>query len=70
MPLQAGAHHARFLQGDLEDIPLPDRTVDVILSNCVINLTLDKERSLLEAFRVLRPGGPIGGIRHRDRSGP
>lgn len=56
---QAGTHHVRFLHGDLEDIPLPDQTVDVIISNCVINLTLDKQRALTEAFRVLRPGGRL-----------
>ena len=47
----------RFLKGHIEDVPLPDAAVDVILSNCVINLSTDKARVLAEAFRVLRPGG-------------
>ena len=46
-----------FLKGEMEDIPLPDNSVDVIISNCVINLSVDKDRVLSEAFRVLRPGG-------------
>ncbi len=46
-----------FLQGEIEDIPLPDNSVDVIISNCVINLSVDKPRVLAEAFRVLKPGG-------------
>jgi SAM-dependent methyltransferase len=49
--------NAEFLKGEIEDIPLPDRSVDVIISNCVINLSADKRRVLREAFRVLRPGG-------------
>jgi SAM-dependent methyltransferase len=52
--------NARFLQGHIEDIPLPDDHVDVIISNCVINLSGDKPRVLAEAFRVLRPGGRLG----------
>ncbi len=56
---KAGVEHVSFLHGDLEDIPLPDRSVDVILSNCVLNLTLDKSRALGEAWRVLRPGGRL-----------
>jgi len=54
---KAGATNVEFLKGDLEDIPLPDASVDVIISNCVINLSTDKDRALREAFRVLRPGG-------------
>ena len=49
-----------FLHGHIEDIPLPDEQVDVIISNCVINLSADKARVLAEAFRVLRPGGRLG----------
>ena len=54
---QAGATNVEFLKGEIENIPLPDNSVDVILSNCVINLSSDKDRVLREAFRVLRPGG-------------
>ena len=57
---QAGVTNARFLPGRIEDIPLPDEHVDVIISNCVVNLSADKARVLTEAFRVLRPGGRIG----------
>jgi SAM-dependent methyltransferase len=57
---QAGVSNARFLHGHIEDIPLPDADVDVIISNCVINLSTDKPRVLAEAFRVLRPGGRLG----------
>jgi SAM-dependent methyltransferase len=57
---QAGVTNARFLNGRIENIPLPDRQIDVIISNCVINLSADKERVLAEAFRVLRPGGRMG----------
>jgi SAM-dependent methyltransferase len=46
-----------FLKGEIENIPLPDNSVDVIISNCVINLSADKNRVLSEAFRVLKPGG-------------
>ena len=56
----AGATNARFLHGHIEDIPLPDGQLDVIISNCVINLSADKARVLAEAFRVLRPGGRLG----------
>ena len=52
--------NARFLHGHIEDIPLPGGHVDVIISNCVINLSADKARVLAEAFRVLRPGGRLG----------
>jgi SAM-dependent methyltransferase len=54
---QAGATNVEFLKGEIENIPLPDNSVDVIISNCVINLSTDKSRVLKEAFRVLRPGG-------------
>jgi SAM-dependent methyltransferase len=54
---KAGAINVEFLKGDLEAIPLPNNSVDVIISNCVINLSTDKDRALREAFRVLRPGG-------------
>jgi arsenite methyltransferase len=54
---KAGAGNVEFLKGEIEDIPLPDASVDVIISNCVINLSADKGQVLREAFRVLRPGG-------------
>jgi len=54
---QAGIENVEFLRGEIEAIPLPDAAVDVIISNCVINLSGDKRRVLAEAFRVLRPGG-------------
>ena len=54
---QAGATNVEFLKGEIEQIPLPDASVDVIISNCVINLSADKGRVLREAFRVLKPGG-------------
>jgi arsenite methyltransferase len=54
---KAGATNVEFLKGEIENIPLPDNSVDVIISNCVINLSADKGRVLREAFRVLRPGG-------------
>jgi ubiquinone/menaquinone biosynthesis C-methylase UbiE len=53
----AGAGNAEFLKGHIEDIPLADASVDVVISNCVINLSGDKSRVLREAARVLRPGG-------------
>lgn len=55
----AGATNVEFLKGDIESIPLPSNTVDVIISNCVINLTPDKALALEEAFRVLKPGGRL-----------
>ncbi|HLN49645.1 MAG TPA: arsenite methyltransferase [Steroidobacteraceae bacterium] len=54
---KAGADNVEFLKGEIEAIPLPDNSVDVIISNCVINLSSDKDRVLQEAFRVLKPGG-------------
>jgi L-amino acid N-acyltransferase YncA/2-polyprenyl-3-methyl-5-hydroxy-6-metoxy-1,4-benzoquinol methylase len=56
----AGAVNAEFLHGSIEDVPLPDGHVDAVISNCVINLAVDKPRVLAEAFRVLRPGGRLG----------
>ena len=55
--IEAGAENVKFLKGHIEDIPLPDGAVDVIISNCVINLAADKAPVLREAFRVLKPGG-------------
>jgi arsenite methyltransferase len=54
---KAGLENVEFLQGEIEKIPLPDNSVDVIISNCVINLSGDKDRVLCEGFRVLKPGG-------------
>ena len=54
---KAGVSNVEFLKGEIENIPLPDNSVDVIISNCVINLSADKSRVLHEAFRVLKPGG-------------
>ena len=53
---KAGAENVEFLKGEIENVPLPDNAVDVIISNCVINLSGDKDRVLREAFRVLKPG--------------
>jgi arsenite methyltransferase len=55
--LKAGVDNVEFLKGEIESIPLPDNSVDVIISNCVINLSADKCKVLAEAFRVLKPGG-------------
>lgn len=54
---KTGVTNVEFLKGDIEHIPLPDHSVDLIISNCVINLSPDKDRALAEAFRVLKPGG-------------
>ena len=57
---QAGAANVEFIKGTIEDVPLPDASVDVVISNCVINLSTDKPAVLAEMFRVLAPGGRIG----------
>lgn len=57
---KAGATNVKFLKGIIEDIPLPDSSVDVVISNCVINLSIDKNAVMTEMFRVLKPGGRIG----------
>ena len=57
---KADAANVEFLKGQIEDIPLPDASVDVVISNCVINLSTDKPEVLAEMFRVLRPGGRVG----------
>ena len=54
---KSGLSNVEFLKGEIEHIPLPDNSVDVIISNCVINLSADKDRVIAEAFRVLKPGG-------------
>ena len=54
---KSGLQNVEFLRGEIENIPLPDNSVDVIISNCVINLSVDKDRVLREAFRMLKPGG-------------
>src|SRR5215470_1403278 len=56
---KAGAQNAEFLKGEIENIPLPDNSIDVVISNCVINLSPDKDRALREAIRVLKPGGRL-----------
>ena len=62
----AGVDNVEFVKGYIEDIPLPDDSVDVVISNCVINLSADKSKVLAEAARVLRPGGRFAVLR-RDR---
>jgi arsenite methyltransferase len=57
---QAGASNVEFLKGHIEQVPLPAETVDVVISNCVVNLSVDKPATFAEAFRVLRPGGRLG----------
>jgi SAM-dependent methyltransferase len=57
---KAGATNVEFLKGYIEEIPLPDASVDVVISNCVINLSTDKPKVISEMFRVLRPGGRLG----------
>ena len=57
---KAGATNVTFLKGTIEDIPLPDESVDVVISNCVINLSVDKPKVIREMFRVLAPGGRLG----------
>src|SRR5262249_31128608 len=57
--VEAGAENVKFLKGQIEEIPLPDDSVDVVISNCVINLSADKDRVLAEALRVLKPGGRL-----------
>ncbi|HZC72644.1 MAG TPA: arsenite methyltransferase [Jatrophihabitans sp.] len=57
---QAGVGNVDFVRGTIEDVPLPDGSVDVVISNCVINLSVDKPAVLTEMFRLLRPGGRIG----------
>src|SRR5215472_7561053 len=57
---KAGAQNVEFVKGQIEDLPLPDASVDVVISNCVINLSADKPAVLAEMFRVLSPGGRIG----------
>jgi ubiquinone/menaquinone biosynthesis C-methylase UbiE len=54
---KAGVENAEFLKGEIENIPLPANSVDVVISNCVINLSADKQRVINETFRVLKPGG-------------
>jgi arsenite methyltransferase len=56
----SGINNAHFLKGDIENIPLPDGSIDVVISNCVVNLSTDKPKVLREIFRVLRPGGRVG----------
>ena len=67
---EAGATNVEFLKGQIEAIPLPDASIDVVISNCVINLSTDKPAVIAETFRVLRPGGRVGVQRRRRRGSP
>ncbi len=67
---KAGAENVEFLKGEIEHIPLPDNSVDVIISNCVINLSADKDRVLREAFRVLKSGRALRGVGCRHARAP
>ena len=68
--VEAGVTNVEFLQGTIEDIPLPDATVDVVISNCVVNLSPDKDAVVREAFRVLKPRRAAGDLRHRAAPTP
>ena len=57
---KAGAGNVEFVKGHIEDVPLPDASIDVVISNCVINLSTDKPAVIAEMFRVLTPGGRLG----------
>ena len=67
---KAGVTNVEFLRGYIEEIPLAEAAVDVVISNCVINLSTDKPAVLSEMFRVLRPGGRVGRVRRRRRGPP
>ena len=67
---KAGASNVEFVKGTIEAVPLPDESVDVVISNCVINLSTDKPAVLAEAHRLLRPGRPVRRVRRRRRGPP